>query len=86
MKEMKKVGILTMLLLFTLIIFQYCSADDVTPEVCNAVPVNCTTGGEIQACCDGTSCHYEWNGDNYPCDGDDCTDAALEVTNLCLGL
>ena len=50
-------------------------------ESCQTSDSGC---GSFQACCTATQCHYVYNGQNYNCDGTDCTDAANElVADMC---
>jgi hypothetical protein len=50
-------------------------------ESCQSSDSGC---GTFRACCTATQCHYEYNGQNYNCDGTDCTDAANElVADMC---
>lgn len=55
-------------------------------EQCTAADISCPGGGAIQACCTGTSCRYVLDGKSYPCNGLDCSEAAQQVVNACLGV
>lgn len=50
-------------------------------ESCQSSDSGC---GTFKACCTATQCHYEYNGENYPCNGTDCSAAAEElVDDMC---
>lgn len=37
----------------------------------------------VEACCDASSCHYEADGKQFPCNGVDCAAAAQRVVDHC---
>ena len=56
-------------------------------EFCSNPNQKCPDNSTIDAtaCCTNQDCHWVYNGTNYNCDGDDCSDAINAiVTNACV--
>lgn len=63
-----------------------CSGDD-DGLVCQDATL-CTRNGQmIKACCNkaGTQCEYQAGDQTFPCNGNNCSDAAFTVANYCKG-
>ncbi len=74
------------LILFGIFILTACT-DPESDEFCSNPDKKCPDNTAINAtaCCTNEDCHWEYNGSNYDCDGDDCSDAIdAIVTNACV--
>ena len=78
---MKKLLPLSILMVFTLTGCPF-KDDPVTPNaICTSTAASCPAAGTFEACSDGKSSWYNWNGKKYPCNGNDCNSAATNLTN-----
>ena len=79
---MKKLSLIVFIFIFLSGAFHSCKEDIAETEECLESADGC--GGEYTACCTRTSCYYLYNGVKYPCEGTDCTEAAIELADdLC---
>lgn len=51
--------------------------EDVDKESCQNSSNSC---GEFETCCSASQCRYLYNGEEFPCDGTDCAEAAKELS------
>ena len=63
------------ILMMAMVLFVAC--EDESNEVCENPDAVCPDGTDIQAsaCCDEDDCYWVYKGNNYDCDGENCTSA-----------
>jgi hypothetical protein len=78
---------ISLILVGVLVLFTIsCKKDKKTSpkDTCETINIGC---GDVEACCStSSSCYYLFNGTKYPCDGSDCSAAATDVVNACMGV
>ncbi len=74
------------ILLFGVLVLVACS-DPASDEFCSNPDQKCpdNTAIDATACCTNQDCHWIYNGVNYDCNGDNCTEAIdAIVTSACV--
>lgn len=81
---MKKFVMSILILVFCfstgLVVLSGCNDDEECEDV-----MECSSGGTLEACCTDDQCRYLLDGEEYPCNGTDCSAAAEEVASVCVG-